>query len=243
MTNEERYAHLKHQVDYLVECPFVESVYKMEAEDFIKEILVERFHARYIVVGTDFRFGHHKRGDVRMLQKYEKQYGYQLDVVDKEIYEGREISSTFIKEEIEKGNMELAETLLGYPYTITGTVLHGKKLGRTLGFPTMNIHAEEGKLLPPKGVYVSSAVLGDTVYTGISNVGCNPTVSKENKVGIETFLFDYCGEAYGEELEVRLHVYVRPEQKFSSVGELKQRVDRDIAYGKGYFEKNAAGKK
>ena len=133
------------------------------------------------------------------------------------------------------------ETLLGYPYTITGTVAHGKKLGRTLGFPTMNIHTEENKLLPPKGVYVSSVKIDGDIYTGISNVGCNPTVSDKNVVLTETFLFDYLGDAYEKEIQVRLHEYVRPEQKFSSVEELKNRVNQDIAYGKKYFKKNTIG--
>lgn len=235
MTNEERRFHLEGQVDYLIECPFTEAVHGMEAEDFIKDILVDRLHAEYIVVGTDFRFGHHKRGDAGMLRKYEDIYGYHLDVIEKEIYENREISSTFIKEEVEKGNMELAENLLGYPYTIEGTVVHGRELGRTLGFPTMNIRADESKLLPPRGVYVSSVRIQGKVYTGISNVGCNPTVSDKNIVVIETFLFDYAGDAYGEKIEVGLYRFVRPERKFASVEELKQRVNQDIECGKEYF--------
>lgn len=241
MLNEERYLHLKDQVDYLVECPFVESVYTMEAEDFLKNILVDKFHAKYIVVGTDFRFGHNKKGDVHMLRRYADEYGYQLDVIEKEIYENRVISSTFIKEELNKGNVELVETLLGYPYTITGTVAHGKKLGRKLGFPTMNIIVDDNKLLPPRGVYVSSVLIDNQIYEGISNIGCNPTVSDENVTLAETFLFDYSEEAYDKKIEVRLHAYVRPEQKFSSVEELRMRINQDKEYGRVYFEKNTIG--
>lgn len=235
MTSEEKFLRLDGQVDYFVECPFVEEVYTMEAEDFIKEILAERFHARYVVVGTDFRFGHNKRGDIHMLAEYAAVYGYQLDVIEKETYEGREISSTFIKEELEKGNMELVERLLGYPYTIVGNVGHGKKLGRRLGFPTLNILPFPTKMLPPCGVYVSTVRMDGRVYKGIGNIGAKPTVSEDSTISAEVFLFDYEGDAYEQKIEIRLHAFVRAEQKFSSTEELKQRVHRDIQYGKDFF--------
>lgn len=235
ITNEERVKRLDGRVDYLVECPFLDSIAKIEAETFIKEILVKQFHAKYIVVGTDFHFGYRKRGDFRMLQKYSEEYGYQVEVIEKKCYEGREISSTYIKEEVKKGNMRLAETLLGYPYTFAGEVQYGRQLGRKLGFPTMNISVEKEKLLPPKGVYVSSVCLGGKCYRGISNVGCKPTVSEKEQIGIETFLFDYSGDSYGEKIEVYLHEYVRSEQKFTSVEELRRQVQMDIAYGKQWF--------
>lgn len=236
MTSEEKTLFLEEKVDYLVECPFVESVYMMEAEDFIKDILIGKFHAKHVVVGTDFRFGHQKKGDIHMLKDYEKVYGYQLDVIEKEKYGDREISSTFIKEEMEKGNIELVETLLGRPYFIAGSVKHGKALGRKLGFPTMNITPAGEKILPPNGVYICNVFSEGNVYAGIGNVGCRPTVSNENKTTIEAFLFDYEGQAYGQQIEVRLRKFVREEHKFSSVEELKQRVNQDIATGKQYFE-------
>lgn len=236
ITNEERAGRLLGRVDYLVECPFLKSISKIEAETFIKEILVKQFHAKYIVIGTDFHFGYQKKGDSGMLQKYSEKYGYQVEVIEKKCYEGREISSTYIKEEVKKGNMKLVRTLLGYPYTFTGKVQYGRQLGRKLGFPTMNISVPEEKVLPPKGVYVSSVCLEGSCYRGISNIGCKPTVSEKEQIGIETFLFDYNGDSYGAEIEVRLHEYVRPEQKFASVGELREQVERDIAYGMNFLE-------
>lgn len=235
ITNEERAGRLLGRVDYLIECPFLESISKIEAETFIKEILVKQFRAKYIVVGTDFHFGYQKKGDSEMLQKYSEEYGYQVEVIEKKCYEGREISSTYIKEEVKAGNMKLVETLLGYPYTFTGKVQYGRQLGRKLGFPTMNISVPEEKLLPPKGVYVSSVCLGGTCYRGISNIGCKPTVSEKEQIGIETFLFNYSGDSYGREIEVRLHEYVRPEQKFASVEELREQVEQDIAYGMNFL--------
>ena len=116
LTGEEKAKRLDGRIDYFVECPFVEEIAKMEAEAFIEEILIGRFHAKYIVLGTDFRFGHGRRGDGEMLKKYSEKYGYQVEILEKKQYEGREISSTYIKEELRKGNMELVDKLLGYSY-------------------------------------------------------------------------------------------------------------------------------
>lgn len=117
MTNEEKAERLRDRIAYFIDCPFEKRIASIEAEAFIKDILVGKFHARYVVIGTDFRFGYQKRGDYRMLQKYSEQYGYQVEVVDKKCYCGREISSSYIKEELKAGNMELANILLGYECT------------------------------------------------------------------------------------------------------------------------------
>ncbi len=236
ITNEERVRRLLQRVDYLLECPFTDAVSKIEAEIFIKEILVKQFHAKYIVVGTDFRFGYRKKGDYHMLQQYGEEYGFHVEVIEKECYEGREISSTYIKEEVKKGNMQLAAHLLGYPYAVNGEVQYGKQLGRQLGFPTMNIVAPKEKLLPPNGVYVSSVLIDGKIYGGISNIGCKPTVSEKEQTGIETFLFDYDGDAYGKKIEVQFHEHVRVEKKFDSVEALRNQVGRDIAYGRKWFQ-------
>ena len=116
LTNEEKATRLDGRVEYFIDCPFNEKIASIEAEDFIEKVLVEKFHAKYIVVGTDFRFGHGKRGDYRMLQAYSEKYGFQVDVMEKKRHEGREISSTYIKELLAEGKKELAEELLGYEY-------------------------------------------------------------------------------------------------------------------------------
>ena len=116
LANEEKAAKLDGRVDYFVECPFVDDIAKIEPEVFIEDILVKVFHAKYIVVGTDFRFGHNRRGDVQMLKKYSTKYGFQVEAIEKKQYQGRIISSTYIKEELKKGNVSVAEELLGYEY-------------------------------------------------------------------------------------------------------------------------------
>lgn len=235
MSNEERRQHMDGEVDILLECPFDEKVSSIEAEAFIKDILVDKFHAKYIVVGTDFCFGHNKRGNVDMLAEYADTYGYELFVTEKVMYGEREISKTYIKEELRKGNMDAVNEMLGYPYTIRGKVEYGKQLGRTLGFPTINVHPAKEKLLPPNGVYLDSVQVDDIWYNGIGNVGVKPTVTSENRMLIESYLFDYEGNAYEKEVAIQLYHFKRPEQKFGSVEEMKAQVTEDIAFGKEYF--------
>lgn len=235
MTKEERKEHLEHQVDYLVNCPFSEAFGKMEAEDFIRCVVHESFHASYVVVGTDFGFGHEKRGDIHMLEAYASQYDYELIVIEKERYERRTISSTYIRQVMEEGKVPLANKLLGYTYGMTGIVEHGRKLGRTLGFPTFNVTPEDSKLMPPKGVYLNRVFVEGKWYNGIANIGVKPTVTAENKLLIESYLFDYSGDAYGLEVKIELLVFVRPEQRFANVEEMKGRIGEDIAFARKYF--------
>lgn len=235
MTGKERIRQLTGKADVLVECPFTLAFSQIHAEEFIRDIVCRRFHARYVVVGTDFRFGHEKQGDIHMLRQFEETYGYRLIVIEKERYEDRVISSTYIKELLREGELSLANRLLGYPYGITGQVEHGKKLGRTLGFPTLNVAWQENKLVPPRGVYLSNIQVDGKWFHGISNVGVKPTVSKEERVLIESFLFGYEGNAYGKEVAIDLLAFRRPERKFGSVAELKACIDEDIEYGKHFF--------
>ncbi len=235
MTGEERKAHLDGRVDYLVECPFTQTFRQIQAEDFIQNIVKQLFHAKYVVVGTDFRFGYEKHGDVQMLSEYAKIFGYELFVMEKERYHDRIISSTYIKEVLKQGDMELVRKLLGYYYSVSGRVEHGRKLGRTLGFPTLNVAWPSDKIVPPYGVYLCYVWIDGRRYQGISNVGVKPTVSDQNRVLTESFLFDYHGDAYGKEVTVELLKFCRPECKFDTVDELKSCIDRDIESGKHFF--------
>lgn len=239
MTKEERADHLENQVDFLVDCPFTEKFSEMEAEDFIKDILVDTFHAAYVVIGTDFHFGYGKRGDAGMLAKYQKEYGYHLEVVEKERYKDRIISSSYIREALKEGDMALAETLLGYPYSVNGVVEHGEKLGRALGFPTINVLPPKEKLLPPNGVYLGQVYLENKWYDSIENVGVNPTVSDGRCLSVKGHLLGYCGDAYGKKVKIRIRKFCRPEQKFAAIHDMKNQVREDIAYAEEFFSKRA----
>ena len=233
LTDEEkRFMLEKTGLSYLIDCPFIPSVSGMEAEDFVREILVNRLHAKSIVVGKDFHFGYKRGGDASLLLWLQKKYGFQVEVVEKEQYKGRDISSTYIREALHDGNVKLANELLGYRYYVSGIVLHGRQIGRTIGMPTTNLLPPQEKLLPKDGVYLTRTFVKEDEYYGITNVGYKPTVGGETRRGVETYLFDFDGDLYGQDLMVEFIEFRRPEQKFQSLDELKAHILSDMNWGK-----------
>ncbi len=235
MTNQERREQLAGRVDVLVNCPFTKAFRETPAMTFIRDVIGKRFHARYVVVGTDFRFGYRQGGDARLLKEQGASFGYQAVVLPKERYEGQVISSTYIKRMMEEGKISDANQMLGYAFSVTGTVEHGRHLGSTLGFPTVNVPWPAQKIQPRRGVYVTRTKLDGVWYPGISNIGVKPTVSTGDSILIESCLFGYSGDAYGQNVTTRLMDFIRPEQKFENVTELKTQVAHDIQQGKQYF--------
>ena len=151
----------------------------------------------------------------------------------------RDISSTYVREELKAGNMAKVCQLLGEPYAIHGTVVHGRHMGGSLlGFPTANILPPPEKYLPPFGVYVSRVVVDGVCYGGVSNIGCKPTIEGENPVGVETFILGLEEDLYGKPMEVQLLDFERPEQKFADLETLKQRIEADKQYAVAYFAKH-----
>lgn len=236
LTNQERRDLAeKIPIDVMVQCPFTKEVACMEPEDFVRDILVEKMNVGYIVVGADFRFGYKRRGDTVLLSELAGKYGYHFDVISKEQYQDRDISSSFIREMLSLGNVELAGTLLGYPFFISGEVVSGKQLGRIMGIPTANQIPDAEKILPPNGVYASRVLVEGKLYYGMTNIGVRPTVENTNQRNVETFLLDYQGDLYGKKLTVQLLHYERSEQKFDSVEDLKEQLYRDLAATKRWF--------
>ncbi len=225
-------------LDVLISYPFNEETANMEAYDFVKYILVGQLGGKMIVVGKDFRFGHNRKGDVKLLEKLSKEFDFKLIVFDKLEYKGRRVSSTLIKKLIGEGDLEYANHLLGTPYTIAGIVKHGRKLGRTIGYPTINIIPDESKLLPPSGVYVSSTQVNGNLLPGITSIGQNPTVGKTNEIRVETFIFDFDGDLYDKTIRVQILSKCREEIKFDNIELLKEQIDKDIVQGKAYFNLN-----
>lgn len=227
-TNDEKqYIFEKDGVDYLIECPFTKEVMCMEPEEFVS-MIVSRLNVKCIVVGDDFRFGHNRAGDHELLLKLAPKYGYELIVVDKLKDNGRNISSTYIREEVARGNIKKANSLLGYPYFIMGRVVHGKQLGRTIGIPTINMLPGAEKILPPFGVYASKVNVSDKWYLGITNIGRKPTIEGENPVGVETYIIDFSQDVYDYVVTIELYDFLRPEKKFDSIEELKEQISGDI---------------
>lgn len=237
MTNRERREHLEGKIDWLIDCPFTKDLKNMEAEDFIRDILCGKLGAAHIAVGRDFVFGHDKRGSVKMLEAFAGEYGYTLDVMEKERYHDIVISSTYIRDALAQGDVELAEKLLGYPYELTGIVQHGQQLGRTLGFPTMNIEPEAQKIMPRYGVYACRVKIDGKWYNGVGNAGVKPTVTDERRRLLEVYVYGYEGDAYGKEVTARFCGFERPEVKFGSMDELKEQVMKDMQYGIDFFNK------
>lgn len=237
-TNQERRNKMaKMGIDYLVEFPFDQETAHMQPEEFVSEVLVRQMHARAVVVGTDCSFGYKGKGNAQLLKEMSESCGFEAVIIEKEQDDHRDISSTYVREELDLGNMEKANELLGEPYAIHGVVVHGNHIGGAiLGFPTANILPPPEKHLPPFGVYVSQVLVDGSLYRGVTNIGKKPTVAGESPVGVETFIMGLEENLYGKEIEVQLLNFERPEQKFASLKELKERIEKDKEYAAAYFE-------
>lgn len=235
-TNEEKQHIFENTgVDYLIECPFTKDVMCMEPKEFIAWIST-RLNMKYVVVGDDFRFGHNRQGDYQTLITHEDEFGYKTIVVKKMQDDGRDISSTYIREEITKGNIAKVNQLLGYEYLVKSPVIHGNRIGRTIGIPTINMQLPEEKLLPPNGVYVSRVTIADKEYMGVTNIGSKPTVSKTGQIGVETHILDFSEDVYDKLIAVSFIEFIRPEMKFNSIEELQKQMQEDIAYARRCYE-------
>lgn len=223
-------------IDILVEYPLDETIREMSAEQFVAEILCDRLQARVVVTGEDFRFGKGRSGDVALLRALEDTYGYRTIAVPKVEDSEIRISSTGIRKLLAEGNISEANRMLGRPYAVFGEVLHGKKLGRTLGFPTMNLIPSVEKLLPAYGVYVTKTMVDGQWFDGITNIGLRPTVDSDKQVSVETHLFDYDKDLYGKQVEVRFLNFLRPEKKFPDVESLKAAMREDFIKAKALLE-------
>lgn len=232
--DEKRIIFEKMGVDILIEYPLNKISAAIEPEDFVKEVLKNKMNMSYLAAGYDLSFGHKGAGNAELLKKMAPVLDYELKIIEKVCEDGREISSTFIREEVEKGNMEHVTRLLGEPYMIIGEVVHGAKLGRKIGMPTINLLPEKEKMLPPNGVYYSRTKIGNKEYKSITNIGKKPTVSNEEQIGVETYLYEFDQDVYGKNAIVKLLKYKRPERKFENLEELKAQMLKDINDGREY---------
>lgn len=221
-------------VDILIEFPLTRETAAMEPEVFAEEVLAKRMQVDFLAAGSDLSFGSRGRGDAALLQRLGPELGFSVKIIDKVCLEGNQVSSTYVREQVEAGNMELAERLLGMPYMVAEEVVTGNRLGRTIGFPTVNVLPAKNKLLPPNGVYFSEVCCRGKRYRAISNVGYKPTVTKERVMGVESYLYDFDQEIYGESIEVYLLAFRRPERQFESVEALRAQLEEDIAAGAVY---------
>lgn len=214
-------------IENLIVHPFNESFSRLTAEEFVRTILVEKFQIQKIIIGHDHRFGRNRTANIDDLIAFGIEYGFEVEQISAEEIQDVSVSSTKIRNALNEGNMALANEYLGYNYFLNGTIVKGKQLGRTIGFPTANINIEEDyKLIPKIGVYVVKATVNDESLFGMMNIGFNPTVNGEKQT-IEVHLFNFDKDIYDQSIEVSLLHYIRDEQKFSSVDALKAQLHQD----------------
>lgn len=229
---EKRVVFARLGIDVLIEFPLNRETAATEPEDFVSRYLAGQMQTAYLCAGSDLSFGKGGAGDYALLARCAKDYGYQVELIEKVRVDGEEVSSTRVREAVRDGRMEEASRMLGAPYSVSGKVVHGKSLGRTLGMPTANLLPDAGKLLPPNGVYYARALMEGRAYRAISNVGCKPTVSKEQVLGVETYLYDFAGEIYDREITVELLAFRRKEQVFDGVEALRAQIAADVEAGR-----------
>lgn len=231
---EKRRLFARMGMDVLIEFPLNQETAATPPDVFVEEYIIRQMKAAYICAGMDVSFGQRGAGNYQLLQQYAAAGDYRIEIIDKVMVGGEEVSSTRLREAIRSGEMKLANEMLGTAYSLTGVVAHGRRLGRTIGMPTANLLPEKDKLLPPNGVYYSRVRYQDKVYKAISNIGCKPTVSAEMVLGVESYLYDFTEDIYGKEITVELLEFRRPEMKFADVEALKTQMEKDIQAGKTY---------
>lgn len=224
--------------EILVNIPFDEYIMTMQAHDFFETIIQHKLNAGYVSVGFNYTYGARAMGKPDTLRAECESAGIGVSIHDAVMSDGEVVSSTLIREMISTGNMEMTAKLLGRPYSFTGTVSHGKRLGTRMGIPTINIPAPDRQMLPPNGVYFSRIHIDGTEYNSVSNIGLNPTVSDGSKrKTIETNIFDYDDDAYGKDVTVFFDHFSRGERKFRDKEELFVQIARDCENALNYRKK------
>ena len=222
-------------VDQVFSLRFNESLSQTSAEDFVRKYLVEGIGVRHVVIGDDFRFGRKRAGDVHALRKLGEQWNFSISTVDTYLIGDERVSSTRIRDVLKQDDFDTARSLLGYPYAIHGKIAHGDKRGRTIGFPTANIILPHDNI-PVWGVYAVLMQFPDSEpKPGVANVGVRPTVGGD-RVLLETHLFDFSEDIYGERVRVEFKSKIRDEQRFDSFDALKAQIDKDAAAARSWFE-------
>ena len=220
-------------MDAVVELPFDKAMMQMPWQEFFALLL--RYGAAGVVCGEDFRFGNRGEGTAQKLRQACEEAGIPCGVIPEQKLDGIIVSSTHIRSLLEAGAMEKANRFLGHPHILTGTVVSGRQLGRTLGIPTANLAKLEGVAELPHGVYACKAQVEENVYLAVTNIGSRPTVGG-HRVTVEPWLLDFDGDLYGKEITLEFYRFLRPERKFGSLEELKGEIQKNAAETRKIFE-------
>lgn len=223
-------------IQNLVIHPFDEIFSRLTAEDFVRTVLVEQFKIHKIIIGYDHRFGRNRTADINNLIEFGEKYGFEVEQISAQEINAISVSSTKIRNAIQEGEMLLANKYLGYHYFLTGTVIKGKQLGRTIGFPTANLKIHEDyKLIPSKGVYIVSSEINNQTVFGMMNIGNNPTVGNET-LSVEIHYLNFEGDLYDQKITVAIYQRIRNEEKFDSLSLLKEQIEKDKLHTLSYIE-------
>lgn len=214
-------------LDYLLIQKFSFEFSRLSAEDFVKNILVDKLKAKKVIIGYDHRFGRNRNASIEDLKAFGESYGFDVEEISAQDIDAVSVSSTKIRNALINGDVKKANTFLGYNFILTGKVIKGKKLGRQINFPTANIKiAEDYKLIPKQGSYIVNATIDGVLVYGMMNIGVNPTVNGD-KESIEVHFFDFNKDIYNQEIQIHLIERIRDEQKFESVEALKSQLSKD----------------
>lgn len=216
----------KYGINNLFLKEFDEEFRNLTGEEFVRQILVDKLNVKYLIIGYDHSFGKNKSGNFELLQKLSKELDFEVEQMEAINIHENNISSTKIRNALLAGNILEANEMLGYSYSVSGTVGHGKKLGRTIGYPTANIETENIKLLPKKGAYIVETFVNDQLYKGMLSVGTNPTVNGD-KLTVEVYILDFEGDIYDEKITVKFRDFLHEEIKFEGLEKLIERLDED----------------
>ena len=205
-----------------------------DAEAFLRNIVHDRLHAREVYLGKGFAFGKNRGGNIELLRRMSRDLGFFADEVEEVCLRNQRISSSRIRQLLAEGKINMARRMLGRPYGVEGTIIHGAERGRTIGFPTANLKPKN-RVIPRFGVYATATLIDGAWRKSITNIGVRPTFETEVEPSIETFIFDYSGDLYGDVLRVRFLHRIRDERKFNGIEELKAQIARDSSHALSYF--------
>jgi riboflavin kinase/FMN adenylyltransferase len=214
---------------------FDENFAQIRAEDFLRDVIVDRLHAREVYLGCGFAFGHGREGNIDLLRTVSQSLGFFADEVTELRLRGRRVSSSRIRELLQQGRVGIARRMLGRPYGVEGRVVRGAERGLKLGFPTANLHPQN-RVIPRNGVYVTATLIDGQWRRSVTNIGTRPTFGASNESSVETFVMNWSGDLYGDVVRVRFLYRLRAEKKFSSIDELKSQIKSDVARAEHYFE-------
>ncbi len=236
LTEEEKQELLSARgVDYYILYPFDKETAETKAEDFLKNVLVDKLNMKKLVAGVDLAFGYEGKGNADLLKKMEAEYGYKTTIYSKFCIEDEEVSASALRDSVMLGEMERCDFWMGRKYMISGTVCEGNHLGNTLGFPTCNVIPAADKLLPPKGVYVTLCQLDGELYPAITNIGTRPTVSDHEGLCVETHLLGLDKNCYDLPIKIYFCTGLRGEQKFDSLEALQKQMRKDAIVAEKFF--------